>query len=279
MMEAMIRKGKRFFQLLTCRLRMLPSFFIIGAQRSGTTSLYNYLASHPAIASSLMKEVHFFDFRYRKGVLWYRSHFPTLLYQHFPRSTRGKSCIAGEASPYYICHPHAPKRIAAALPQAKLIALLRNPVDRAYSHYHHEVRLGFESLSFRDAVEREEERLRGEMERMLADENYYSFNHHHFSYLSRGLYADQLSLWFRYLPREQFLIIKSEDFYSNPSGIYRQVTEFLGVHAVELKEYKTYNYADYSVMDPELRDRLIRHFGSHNEQLYEMLGRNLGWDQ
>jgi hypothetical protein len=276
--KAAMRTVERFFRLLTSGMRMLPSFVIIGAQRSGTTSLYNYLASHPAIAPSFMKEVHFLDLRYRNGMLWYRSNFPTRLYQNCLRARGGGGCISGEASPYYISHPHAPKRMAAMLPRIKLIALLRNPVDRAYSHYNYEVRLGLEPLSFLDAVEREEERLRGEVERMLGNEYYYSFNHQHFSYLSRGVYADQLSLWFRYFPREQFFIIRSEDLYDNPSQIYRQVTEFLGLKPVKLREYRAYNYAGYSGMDPEMRDRLIRHFRPHNERLYELLGRDLGWD-
>jgi hypothetical protein len=164
----------------------IPRFIIIGAQRCGTTSLYSYLIGHPYVASALQKEIHFFDLNFKKGVSWYRTQFPQLGEQGF---------ITGEGSPYYIFHPHVPKRIFDTVPRAKLILLLRNPVDRAYSHYHHEVKLGVEPLSFEDAIDREEERLHGQGEKIIADESYYSFNHQHYSYLCRGVYAYQLTVW------------------------------------------------------------------------------------
>jgi|SRR5690242_3518862 len=121
---------------------ILPHFLIIGAQRCGTTSLFEYLARHPDVAPPSAKELHFFDSEYHKGDAWYRERFPSLR----------NGFITGEATPYYIFHPHTPTRVRDWNSKVKLIVLLRNPVDRAYSHYHHEVRLGTESLDFETAL-------------------------------------------------------------------------------------------------------------------------------
>ena len=148
------------------RIRLMPEFIVIGAQRCGTTSLYAYLSSHPQVVPAIKKEVHFFDYNFGKGLDWYRS--------HFPRWT--PMGVTGEATPYYMFHPNAAKRVYQVIPQTKLIMLLRNPIDRAYSHYHHEVRLGVESATFQEAIRLEPARINHEMERMLGDQNYYSFS-------------------------------------------------------------------------------------------------------
>ena len=119
-----------------------PNFLIIGAQRCGTTSLYNYLIQHPQIVPSSKKEVHFFDLNFHLGQSWYEKHFPEV----------SDNILTGEASPYYIFHPLCPKRIFDYDPSVKLIVILRNPIDRAYSHYRHIVRLGHEPLKFEDAL-------------------------------------------------------------------------------------------------------------------------------
>src|SRR5215213_1565056 len=132
----------------TAHLRQLPNFIIIGAQRGGTTSLYRYLTEHPSIGAAYRKEVHFFDRHFDKGMAWYLAHFPA----------RGEFPIVGEASPFYLFHPAVPGRIHAAVPQARFIALLRNPIDRAYSQYHMKSRHDLETLSFEDALAQEGER-------------------------------------------------------------------------------------------------------------------------
>jgi hypothetical protein len=188
--------------------------------------------------------------------------------------------VTGEASPYYFAHPSAPRRISEIVPSARLVLLLRNPVDRAYSHYHHEVRKGREtSSSLEEAIDREEQRLRGEMERMLADEDYYSFNHHRYSYLSRGIYIDQLRVWADFFPKEQILVLESEDFFADTPVVFKQVVEFLNMPDWELREYRNYNRANNPEMESATRKRLIKFFEPHNMELYEYLGRDLDWDR
>ncbi len=275
---------KRAYRLTTSWFRLMPDFIIIGAQKGGTTSLYNYLLDHPSIAPIYIKEPHFFDIYSHKGPLWYRSHFPTTLQKYYVKFLQKRPFLTGEASPYYMPHPLAAARIAMTLPDVKLIMVLRNPIDRAYSQYQHQVRQpGVEPLSFTEAIDREEERLAGEEKKLLENSRYVSFNHRHYSYLTRGRYIDQITIWMKLFPKEQFLILKSEDLYSNPSEILKETFEFLKVPNVALKEqkeeYKQYNKAAYAKMDPATRQRLVEYFKPHNARLYEFLGRDFGWDK
>ena len=250
---------------------MLPDFIIIGTQRGGTTSLYTYLTAHPKIAPARVKEVHYFSVNYEKGLDWYRSNFPR---------TRGlRRRITGEASPYYIFHPHSPGRVKELLPDVKLIALLRDPVARAFSHYRHEVGLGEEPLSFEEAVAREDQRIAPDVERMTADPSYEGHAHRHYSYVARGRYVEQLRNWTRSFPLEQMLVLRSEDLFDEPSRVYAQTVRFLELPEHDLGSYERYNAArELEGLTPHLRTTLAEYFRPFNERLYEMLGRNLGWD-
>lgn len=272
-----MKAGLKYYRRLTSQIRVLPDFIIIGGQRCGTTSLYYNLVRHPCIAPAFQKEAHFFDVNFNRGLSWYRSLFPTSIYRYYVERMRGRAFSTGEASPYYIFHPHAPKRIFDALPHVKLIAILRNPVDRAYSHYSARVRRGIETFSFRDAIEREEERLGGELERILEDESYYSPRHRLFSYLSRGIYIDQLRRWMDLFPREQFLILKSADFFADPQAVLNRVTDFLDLSTWETGDLGRYNVGKYTEMGAEMRSRLVEYFEPHNQRLYKYLGVDFGW--
>lgn len=266
--------------MLPAQLGLMPDFLIIGAQKCGTTSLYNYLIEHPWVAPSVTKEVHFFDHAFARGLAWYRRQFPSFPEKCYARIVLRQGFVTGEASPYYIFHPHAPRRVWVTLPDVKLIVLLRNPVDRAFSHYQHSVRSGKESLSFEEAIEKEGERLNGELEKMLADEHYRSMPHQAYSYLSRGVYIDQLKTWLSLFPAEQILILNSEELYASPAAVYRQTLEFLGLPAYELQEYRKYDHGGYRVkMDSATRQRLVAYFRPYNQRLYEFLGKRFDWDQ
>ena len=270
-------EAARLWGEATSGWRVIPDYLIIGAARSGTTSLWFYLANHPAVGRSLTKEVHYFSTNYAKGWSWYRGHFPTKLYKAYVERRFGLPLITGDASPYYVFHPLAPRRIARALPRVKMILMLRDPVERAYSHYKHEVFIGAETLSFEEAIEREPERLEGEEERILADPSYQGFNHQHFSYLARGLYAEQLETWFSLFPRERFLIISSEEFFADPGRGFNEVLSFLGLAPWDLGTYPKYNARERSSMAPETRRRLQDYFAKPNQELYELMGRDFGW--
>ena len=262
---------------LTARARPLPDFLIIGAQKAGTTALYSYLREHPSITGPPWKEVSFFDRQYWRGVAWYRGNFPSKLYLKRVRARTGVDPVVGEASPSYLFHPFAPERVARLLPGARIVALVRNPIDRALSHYHHEVALGREKLPFEEALAQEDARMAGELERMR-DPRYFSHAWWNFTYLSRGRYAEQLERWLQVVPRERLLVIPSEDLLERPGETYGQVLDFLGAPAHELDAYPRVFVREYAGMDPHTRERLREHFGEPNRRLYDLLGRDLGWD-
>ncbi len=272
---------RKAFRATTNSIRMVPDFIIIGTQKGGTTSLYRYLIEHPNVAPIYVKEPHFFDIYYHKGLGWYRSHFPTAIEKYYARYVRKHDLITGEASPYYLFHPSAAQRVAKTLPKAKLIMLLRNPIDRAYSQYQHQLRqAGVEALSFEEAIDAEEKRLAGEEEKIHQNEKYASFNHRHYSYLARSTYINQLPAWLNIFPREQLLILKSEDLYANPASIIKQTLAYLNVPAnAQPRAYKPFNEAKYTPMKPETRARLVEYFKPYNARLYELLDRDFGWDK
>jgi hypothetical protein len=254
-----------------------PSFVIAGGQRCGTTSLYRYLSMHPSVYPALTKEVHFFDLNYSRGINWYAAHFISKSLaerRHKPGSTR----ITGEASPYYLFHPLAPARLRSLLPDAKIIVILRDPVERAISHYKHEFAKGFETADLETALRLEPIRLQGEEERIVTDERYNSFAHQHYSYLARGHYSPQLQRLYAIYPTEQLLVLESGRFYKDPHHEYQRTLDFLGLPVHSLPTYKQYN--TYPAVQPEDRIRqLIReHFVERNRELYQLLGDDFGWD-
>ena len=239
-----------------------PDFIIIGTQKGGTNSLYNYLIQHPKVAPASGKEIHYFDFNFDKKLDWYQSQFADV----------APDIITGEGSPYYLYHPLVARRVCDLYPEVKLIVLLRNPAERAISHYYWEVRIGCENLSLAEAIAAESTRLAGETEKILNDGTYYSFNHQHYSYLARGIYVEQLLNWMRVFPREQFLILKSEDFFNHPSATMAKVEDFLELPRHKLDEYIRYNQNNYPPVSEAIYQELTEYFLPYNQRLCEELG-------
>ena len=268
------RKIGRAYRVLTADIRTLPSFLIIGAAKCGTTSLYNYLIQHPKIAASSKKEIHYFDYRFDQGVRWYRSFFAI-----GSASSEGNSPVTGEASPTYLYHPHAAARAKQLLPDALIICMLRNPVDRAISSYHNQVRIGLENLSLAEAIDQEAERIAGQEEKLSAGQESFLFEHKYYAYARRGVYADQLERWFACYKREQFVFINSEEFFSDPRRAYGEVVSRLGLPEFELQNYRAFNTGGgYDDAEGEIRRKLTEYFRPHNERLYSLLGVRYDWD-
>ena len=261
-----LRGTFRAYGRATASVRALPDFLILGAQKAGTTALYAYLRWHPQITGPSFKEVSFFDRHYARGERWYRAHLPIR-----------RSGIVGEASPSYLFHPLAPERVAKMLPDARLIALLRDPVGRAFSHYQHEVALGRESLSFEDAVSLEGQRMEGEVERMLRDPAYFSYAWWNYTYLARGRYAEQLERWYAAFPHERLLVLLTDDLAADTAGTYERVLDFLGVEHHELDSFPRIFEREYGEMEPATRAALQEEFAEPNRRLAELLGRDLPW--
>jgi hypothetical protein len=267
------------FRIFSSFCRDLPDFAIIGAQKSGTTSLYDFIIKHPCVVSAYRKEMHYFSSLFDFGELWYRSNFPTKLYKYYFKKKFDKQLLCGDATPYYLLHPLVPMRMKRSLPKIKIIVILRNPVDRAYSHYHFALRHKHETLSFEDAINQEEKRLAGERKKIIQDPSFDGYHFKRNSYLTRGVYVDQLKHWFEYYDKNQFLILTTEDLYANPQKILNQVFQFLNLNSYEIKDLKNLNVGNYKNMNNETRKTLIEYFRPYNCKLSKLLDRDFDWDK
>lgn len=239
----------------------VPDFIIIGSQRCGTTSLYSYLTQHPQILSPIKKEVDFWSWHFNRGINWYLSHFPPL--------PQGQHFVTGEASPSYLDFENTPSRIFSVFPQVKLIVLLRNPVDRAISQYHRWLSLNWEHRSFEAAINDELERLKSNPDHIIGEEPG--------NYLSRGRYVEFIKKWLEFFPREQLLIVKSEDFYGDTAAVMKQILEFLGLPEYYLSEYANSNPGFYPPVSESMRCWMSDYFRPYNRQLEDFLGMNFDW--
>lgn len=277
-LERSLRKKASFWirylpRRLTARWRRLPNFLILGTQKGGSTSLYDHIGLHPDVAVSPRKEIHYFSEDHQRGEYWYRMFFP------FKRSSL---TFCGEASPYYIVDPHAAGRIKELIPDCRLIVLLRNPVERAISHYYHNFKKGRDPLSLIEALQQEPSRIGDEWTTILNDKSYSSQVHKVYSYCHRGKYAEQLQRYFEHFDREQILVIDSDDFFSQPQETMRIVFDFIGARQPS-KDYfeqlkpKNVNPLKKDV-DVTAYRYLLDYYQNPNQELYRITGVNFNWE-
>jgi hypothetical protein len=278
------RRSLRRLGTATAATRPMPDFLVIGTKRGGTTSIWNWLLAHPGVlpmfpAVQQLKSPHYFDISYARGEDWYRSHFPTQRARERAGRHLGYRPVVGESSPYYMFHPAAPGRVHAAVPDVRLVVLLRDPVKRAYSNYWERRGSGFEPLpTFAEAVEAEESRLAGEAERLIADPTYYSLDHDCHSYLARGRYLEHLRPWLELFPRERLLVLLSEDLYADPVGALARTHRFLGLPVLPPPRVPHHNRLTVDPIDPGLARTLRDYYRPHNQALAADLGMELPWD-
>ena len=263
----------------TAGLRLLPSFIMIGAQRCGTTSLFRVLREHPqARRAAFHKGVNYFDLNYYRGMRWYQSHFPVAEIAR-RRTAHLGGPAAFEASGYYLYHPFALERLARDLPQTKLVVMLRDPVERAFSAYKHEYARGFERESFEKALDLEDRRLAGEVDRMRENIRYESLPHRHHSYRHRGHYAEQLERAFGLFPPRQVYVMCSEAYFAHPASEYLKLRAFLGLHRHEPAGFPQVNARPSESMPVKTRQMLREYYAPHDERLAKLLGGPLRWQQ
>lgn len=263
---------------LTAPIRCRPDFLIIGAQKCGTTSLYHYLSGHPAVLPAKKKETHFFDSQFHLGPARYRAWFPPAAARWLRARKCGGRAVTGEATPYYLFHPLVPERVKRITPGSKFIAVLRNPIDRAYSHWKLESGRGNDSLPFAEAVRREEERIGADLRRMTADLNFESPVVPRWSYLARGRYAEQIERWWHWFPRERLLVLRSEDLWTGDDAAARRVERHLGLAPAPRAYPRRQATPEDGGPDPETRRWLAEYFEPHNRRLREILGDEFRWE-
>lgn len=249
---------------------MTPGFLVVGTKRGGSTSIYHWIAQHPQVAPCrTRKGTHFFDVNHGRGESWFRSAF---------ESRRHPWRVTGEGSPYYMFHPHSMLWIKETLPDVRLIAVLRDPVARAWSHHQYEVQNGRETLGFEAALDAEPRRTAGEEHLILLDPSHVSDEHRYHTYLARGRYAEQVVRILDHFPREQLLVLQSEALFADPHGQLQRVWDFLGLGQVRLDGLKPMKQGRGRSIPPSAVARLEEYYAPLNEQLYALPGIDFRWD-
>ena len=271
----LLKRWLALWGAVTSALRLRPTFVIVGAQRAGTTTLYRVLSEHPEVARpTVSKGTGYFDVEYDRGPRWYRGHFPIKWYA---RLRHGVGVVTFECSGYYLFHPLAASRIARDLPGVRVVVLVREPVERAYSAHRHEQARGYETETFERALELEEERTAGEVARILAEPSYESFEHRHHSYLARSRYSEQIDRFIELLGRDRVCILDAGAFFDNPAAEFDRLRGWLGLSEWKPESVEQWNARPGTPLPVELRERLARHFEPYDALLAEQMGRTPSW--
>lgn len=273
---------EKLYRNMTSRLRQLPDFIIIGAGRAGTTALYSYLIQHPLIVAAStdnnesVADLHFFEYIISNNIQWYKSHFPIL----FSKSNNHKnSFITGEYTSTYMYHPDVPKRVFNLLPKIKLIVILRNPIDKAYSTYQQQFRFGEYTTSFEDTINAEFKRIDLNKDFPELNSNNYDFENFVAQNIIRhGVYADYLETWLKIFDRKQILILNSDDLKKSTKETLRRVFNFLNVSNYDIKDTSQVNVGKYPPINKITRKKLIEFFKPHNQRLNKLLDTEFDWN-
>lgn len=263
---------------LTADLRMTPSIVVVGAQRCGTTTLFRMLEAHPNLLRPTQdKGTGYFDDNFSRGPRWYRAHFPLRL---TGRLLGGSDAQAFECSGYYLFHPLAAERLAAALPNAHVVVLVRDPVERAMSAHRHELARGFEELPLDEALSVEQQRIAGESDRLAHDPRYRSYTHRHHAYLARGEYGSQIGRFVERMGPDRVHVVDADAFFADPAREFAELQRRLGVPVYLPERVERWNARPGGPRLPaQRRESLLQHFESSDAELEAFLGRPPFWRQ
>lgn len=264
---------KRHYFGITSSIRVLPDFLIIGAKRCGTTSLFTYLPEHPSIIESHHDNMGFFNDNYHLGVNWYKSFFTTISTKKRIEKEQGK-CLSFDVTTRYIEQKSTAENIKKIKPDMKIIVILRNPIDRAYSQFNLSKKELTQSLDFESEVFREIT----ELEKKMENNNELEFNKEKQHYIQRGLYAKQLKSWFEIFPRDNILILSTEDFKNDNNMTYSKIFDFLDIPEHSINKKEMIGKGEYEPMKETARKMLIEFYKKHNEDLFKLIGKKFDWN-
>ena len=267
---------QRHIFAITGFIRVIPDFLVIGAKRCGTTSLYQHLSEHPCISRSPRDNIGFFNENYHLGINWYKSLFPTVFYKKKMES-KNKHCLFFDVTSTYMEEELTAKNVYEVNPNQKIIVILRNPVDRAYSHYHVNVKEKSEKRSFEDAIFEEMNRIKSERIIQNKNKNLRVFTPNNIHYLKKGFYALQLKSWFKIFPREQILVLSTEEFQEDQNLIYKKIFDFLNIPNMKIKNTEKMEKGNYIPMKDETRKLLLDYFRQYNYELFELINNEFDW--
>lgn len=256
-------------RILSPGLRQLPKFLLVGIQKGGSSSLYKYICAHPEVKRAFVKEPNYFlRWYHEKTWNWYRAQFPL----------KSSKYITGEATPNYMINPHLPQRIHQHLPDVKIIMVLREPLARAISHYHHSVKYGWESRDLKTALTSDSELCEDEYKKIAQDPDYYSHDYIKHAYLHKGLYSLHLKPWITQFGLENLLIIETGQLQNQATEVYKKLTDFLEIKSWVPDEFKHHNTGNST--KPKLDfdvEQLKDYFETSNTELQKLLGDPFGW--
>ena len=284
-MKKQLKEARNNLKILNIKLKSfynigsLPEFYIIGAAKSGTSSLYTALTQHPGIINRIDKEIHFFDYpqKRNKGTVYYKAHFLPDFQKKYLSKGLGYAPLEGDATPF-MHHFWIPKWLFEVNPHAKLIAILRNPIDRAFSGYYHNKNRGRETLSFEEAIALETDRVKEESEKLKIDPQASIYNYSTFSYLGRGRYYEQLTRWLQFFPKDQLCVISFEEFVNNQTETCSQIFNFLGLPDYQTRKSNKTNLGNYKEsMNCDLKSKLKEYYAIHNQKLFRLINQDFNW--
>lgn len=262
---------------MTRKMRALPDFIIIGASRSGTTSLYYNMSKHPNISPGAEKASSFFDKNFERGLSFYKSHFPVK-----PSSNLNKdgkfTFVTGEATTTYLLNPLTAERISDTIPNVKLIAILRNPIDRAFSHFNYHLTRGESKFqSFEEAINYEKKLIKlGNFKKNIFENK--EIDYRFCSYLSEGLYVERLEPYLENFSKDQIMIIKYEDYITHEKNVLNKIFNFLNLPVYDISNLSKLNSVNYENINEDTKRNLQDFFKPYNEKLIEKFGPDIRWD-
>ena len=268
---------KKFYRNLTSSSRVLPDFIIIGAGRAGTTALYTYLIQHPSIITAStdndepVADLHFFEYMISDKISWYKS--------HFPRKSKN-SFVTGEFTSTYMYHKNVPERIFNLIPKIKLIVILRNPIDKAYSTYNQQSHFNEVTSSFEETIKAEFARIDLIKNHIEYTNNNPNFdNYVEYNIIRHGIYFNYLEKWLKIFPKKQIFVVDSNELENFPQQTLNKVFEFLNLSPREIPNLAKVNVGKYSPMTESTRESLIEFYKPHNAKLNNLLGTNFDWNK
>ena len=275
-----INPYNNLFKMYTSCFRLMPDVIICGFHKTSTTSLHHYLIQHPNIIKPTRKEIGYFSTFFWRGEMWYKSHFPTK-FSKIRKASNNETFLTLDSDPGCSYHPNSPKRVHDRLPNVKLIFVLRNPIDRAWSEYNQDLRRGWDpNISFEDKIKDDDILFENMIDKL---KNLKRLGHEKYvlplAHISIGKYIIHIENWLKYFPMEQFLFLTTDEINSNLNLALKKIYEFLQIPERNIPNLKRQNVGNYPKMDNYTRLKLIEYYKPYNKKLEELLNRELNWDK
>jgi len=275
-----INPFNNLFRMYSSYFRLSPDVMIVGFHKTATTSLHNYLIQHPNIIKPLRKEIGYFSVFFWRGEMWYRSHFPTKFMKYI-KSRKNENFLVLDSDPICSYHPYSPQRIHDNLPKTKLIFILRNPIDRAWSDYNQDLNRGWiPKISFEEKMKEDDTNFINminsyKSEKLLGDDLYDLPR----PYLSIGKYVVHIKKWLDYFPNEQILFLTTDEIKSDLNTSLKKIFKFLDIPEKNISNTKKHNVRKYPKMNSDTRVKLIEYYKPYNSELEKLLNTNFDWNK